>query len=130
MLSFFQLFSKCEAQSHTHDQHTWSCVSTRYWFGKRAAMTLRIFLGPVLTPKEVGHVSNNQRMRTHPCTHQKTTRSPQGVLEQRHINARYVCFVSHGCRLRAPGNRGQHTCPALYQRPKSAPGTGGLLAQH
>ena len=60
---------------------------------------------------------------------QKTTRNPQGALEQRHINARYVCLVSHGCPLKAQGSRGQRTCHALHQRSKPALGTLGLFAQ-
>ena len=41
------------------------------------------------------HVQNTGRMRTHQCTRQNTARNRQSALEQRHIKARYVCFVSY-----------------------------------
>ena len=54
----------------------------------------------------------------HKCTRQKTARNTWGALEQRYINAKYVCFVSHGCPLRTQGSRGQRACPTLHERPK------------
>ena len=52
-----------------------------------------------------------------------------GISECRHFNAKYVCFVSHGSPLRAPGNRGQRACPALHERSKKTLGTRQQVAQ-
>ena len=68
----------------------------QHWLLARVARSTNAthILCTLLAPEEVMHVQNTERIRTHQCTHQKTTKNTQGALERRHINAEYVYFVS------------------------------------
>ena len=87
--------------------------------GPWIALTLCMFWCALLAPEEAVHVKNIECMRTHQCIRQKTARNTQDALEQRHINARYICFVSLGGPLRhriVDGNTPPLRCMSAWSR--------------
>ena len=78
--------------------------------GGRCTNATHIFVRSVIA-KGSWVCLNIWRIWTHKYKHQKAARNTWDALEQRYINAKYVCFVSHGWPLRAPGSRGQRPLP-------------------
>ena len=121
----FCVISDCRAQSHivdawpTHWKLFCFCQSVfRASVGRQHSLLVRggrcinathIFVRSVIAKGSWVCLKYWAHMSAYKGTRQKTA----STLEQRYINAKYFCFVSHGCPFRAPGNRGQRACAAL-----------------